>query len=120
MNLRLPDSGSLLGALLDTIAETSELHSGDRVVASVTPAQLDEALAALTRSDIEYVVLEDGDRFLQAAGDGDGPYDVQVEDGSGTMREIAGGTDAPTMRRVMQAYLAGDTGWRDAAWTAVA
>ena len=119
MNLRLPDSGSLIGALLDSIAHTSEFHSGDQSIASVTPTQLDEALAALSRGDIEYVVIEDGERYLQAAGDGDGPYEVLVDDGSGTMREITGGADASTMRRVMQAYLAGEAGWRDAAWTVV-
>jgi hypothetical protein len=117
MNLRVPDSGSLLGALLDSLGQTSELHSGDQAIASVTPAQLDEALAALTRGDIEYVVIEDGERFLQAAGDGEGPYSVQVDDG--TLREISGGTDAATMRRIMHAYLAGDARWRDGAWTDV-
>ena len=119
MNLRLPDSGSLFGALLDGLGQTSEFNSGDQAIASVTAAQLDEALAAMTRGDIEYVVIEDGDRFLQAAGDGDGPYDVQVDDGSGTLREITGGTDATTMRRVMHAYLAGDASWGDGAWTTV-
>ena len=49
--------------------------------------QLDEALSALTRGDVEYLILEEGDCFLQVAGEGDGPYQVQRSDGGDTMHE---------------------------------
>ena len=117
MNLRLPGSVSILGTLLDGLGQTADASSGDVSVAAATPAQLDEALSALTRGDVEYLILEEDERFLQVAGEGDGPYQVQRSDGGDTMHEVTGGTDAATMRRVVHAYLRQDSGWRDVPWT---
>lgn len=114
MDLRWPDSGSLLDSLLSDAGHSALSGSGS--LAGVTPAQLDEALAALQRGDVEYVILEDGSRFLQAAGEGDGPYQVQVTNDGEAMHDVDGGADAETMQRILRAYLHGDAAWRDAEW----
>jgi hypothetical protein len=66
-----------------------------------------------------YVVLEQDDEFLQAAGDGAGPYALQHSVGD-QLVEAPGGVDAATMRKVMLAYRRGDPAWRGAiAWAPV-
>lgn len=114
MDLRWPDSGSLLDSLFSDAGHPATSGSGS--LSGVTPAQLDEALAGMQRGDIEYVILEDGPRFLQAAGEGDGPYQVQVTDDGETMCDVDGGADATTMQRILHAWLRGDDAWRDARW----
>ena len=53
-----------------------------------------DALDAMTRGEIEYVILEEGDEFLQAAGDGAGPYALQFSPASGDgLEEVGGGVD---------------------------
>lgn len=114
MRLRWPDSGSLIDSLCSGSSQTSTSGSGS--LAGVTTLQLDDALAALQRGELEYVILEDGDRFLQTAGDGDGPYQVQVTEDGGMLHDVDGGTDAATMHRIVRAYLHGDATWRNALW----
>jgi hypothetical protein len=114
MDLRWPDSGSLLDTLFSDAGNTAMSGSGS--LPGVTPAQLDEGLAALQRGDVEYLILEDGPRFLQAAGEGGGPYQVQVTGDGETMHDVDGGADATTMQRILHAYLRGDVAWRDAPW----
>ena len=114
MDLRWPDSGSLLDALFSDAGHPAPSESGS--LAGVTVAQLDEAIAAMQRGDIEYVILEDGQRFMQAAGEGDGPYQVQVTHDGETMHDVDGGADAETMQRILRAYLHGDDAWRHAPW----
>ncbi len=116
MRLRLPDTGSLFDTLLRSLGDPIATSSGDWATDAPSAEQLDDSLAALARGDIEYVILEDDEDFLQVAGEGDGPYQVQVSE-QAKMREIAGGTSAAAMREIVQAYRRGDPGWRDAAWT---
>jgi len=75
----------------------------------------------MERGDIEYVILEEGDRFLQAAGDAAGPYSVQFSPGTiDAMIEVPGGADVKTMRDVLLAYRRGDDRWRTAcAWSSM-
>ena len=113
MNLRIPGSGSVLEALLDNLGNTVADAVGGRLVSSVSEAQLDQALDALARGDIEYVILEDGDAFLQAAGEGDGPYVLQFTPGSGQdLIDLRGGANADTMRDIFRRYRGGDSDWR--------
>ena len=105
--------------MLDGLGTPSYSAAGDLSIAGVTDAQLDDALAALSRGDIEYVILEDDDHFLQAAGEGDGPYQVQRSDGGETMHEIVGGITGTAMRQLLHDYLRGDARWMAAAWTAM-
>jgi hypothetical protein len=111
MDLRVPDSGSLLGSLLSGLGRSLE-EGGDLALPAVTAPQLDEAIAAMTRGDIEYLILEDGGAFLQAAGDGDGPYALQVDPGDGGLLEVPGGVSAAQMRAALLSYRAGEPGWR--------
>ena len=114
MELRWPESGSLFASLFSEAGHSA--LSGSGTLPGVTPAQLDDGLAALQRGDVEYLILEDGPRFLQTAGEGEGPYQVQVTDDGETMHDVAGGADAATMQRILRAYLNGDTAWRDERW----
>lgn len=75
--------------------------------------EIADALDALERGDIEYVILEDGEEFVQAAGSGAGPYAVEWQPrGGGPLREVPGGASAETMRSVIGAF-----GRRDATWS---
>jgi hypothetical protein len=114
MDLRWPDSGSLLDSLFSDAGNPAMSSAG--TLSAVTPAQLDDALGALQRGDIEYLILEDGAGFLQAAGEGDGPYEVEVTADGETMHGVDSGADAATMRGILHAYLRGDAAWRDAPW----
>jgi len=119
MNLRLPASGSLLESLLNHLGTAPNDPSGDLTLEGVTEAHLVDALDALERGDLEYVILEHGDEFLQAGGTGDGPYALQVgSTATETMFEVRGGADRMTMRRVLLSYCGGDVGWRGSLeWT---
>lgn len=120
MNMRIPDSGTLLGSMLSSLGRTPA-SGDDRTIDSVTDAQLVEAIAAMERGDVEYVILDNGAEFIQAAGDGDGPYALQFSPASGdAMEQAHGGVDASTVRAVLLAYLRGDAAWRSAcAWSAM-
>lgn len=111
INMRLPDSGALLESMLDGLSGPET--SGDATfVEDVNDAQLVAALGAMERGDIEYVILERGDEFLQAAGERTGPYALQFQPSSGDMLEVRGGVDAATARAAMLGYHRGDPGWR--------
>jgi hypothetical protein len=118
MRLRVPDGGSLIDALLGSLGDPSPAASGDLGIDDVSAAQLTDALAALVRGDVEYVILEDGDDFFQVAGQGEGPYAVEFSQ-QGQLREIAGGTDVTAMHSLVTAYHRGDQIWRSANWTPV-
>ena len=111
MNLRLPESGSLVESLLNSLGRTVADAQAGSTVPGVTEPQLTTALDALVRGDIEFVVLEDGDDFLQAAGES--PFALQHNDGkTSTMSAAAGGVDERTLRAAFSAYLHGDPRWR--------
>ena len=113
MNLRLPGSGSILEALLDNLGNTVADAVGGTTVPSVSEAQVDQALEALTSGEIEYVILEDGEAFLQAAGEGNGPYVVQFTPGSDQdLMDLRDGANAATIRDIFRRYLRGDPAWR--------
>lgn len=111
MNLRLPESGSLVESLLNTLGRTAAEAPAGSTVSGVTDSQLTSALDALVRGDIEFVVLEHGDDFLQAAGAA--PFTLQHNDGNtSSMSAAADGVDEPTLRAAFSAYLHGDVRWR--------
>jgi hypothetical protein len=120
MTLRLPESGSIVESLLSNLGRTP-MTGGGPAMESVTEADLLEAIAAMERGDIEYVILEEGDTFLQAAGAGDGPYALEWKPGpGGDMFEVSGGADLPTIRRVLLDFRRGGAGWRvECPWTAM-
>jgi hypothetical protein len=111
MLMRLPESGSVIGSIAGGLGRTTMDGTGIAVDA-VTEPQLGDALDAMARGDIEYVILEDGDAFVQAAGDGAGPYALQLSPGSGDgLQEVRGGVGGETMRGVLLAYRRGDPAW---------
>jgi hypothetical protein len=115
MNLRLPASGLLLESLLGRLGASPMDAAGATTVERPTEAQIVEAIEAMAQGHIECVILEDGDRFLQAAGDGAGPYVLQYSPGGmEAMLQVPGGVDAGMMRTVLLAYARGDLGWRGA------
>ena len=119
MDLRLPDSGSLLGALLSGLGRSLE-EGGDMALPDVTEPQLAEAIAAMARGDVEYLILEEAGTFIQAAGEGNGPYALQVDSGDGVLLEVSGGVDAATMQAALLAFRRGDPAWRGARrWTPI-
>jgi hypothetical protein len=112
MLMRLPDSGSLLGSIVNGLGHTVADGNGIAIDA-VSEAQLGEALTAMASGDLEYVILEDGAAFVQAAGEGAGPYALQYNPASGVgMEEVAGGVTEGAMRVALLAYRRGDPGWR--------
>ena len=111
MNLRLPESGSLAESLLNSLGRTVANAAPGSTVGDVTATQLSSALDALARGDIEFVVLENGDDFLQAAGGA--PFMLQHNDGQTKMMSAAvGGVDERTLRAAFSAFLRGDASWR--------
>lgn len=111
MNLRLPESGSFVESLLNSLGRTVANASPGSTVGDVTEPQLSSALDALVRGDIEFVVLENGDDFLQAAGGP--PFTLQHHDSqTSAMSAAAGGVDERTLRAAFSAYVRGDASWR--------
>lgn len=111
MELRLPGSTDLF-ALLGPSTTTADLTPGDDAIAMVTPAQLDDAIAALARGDVEYLGLHHGDAFVQVAGEGVGPY--QLEASLGTIEQqvvVPGGVTLDGVRVALHGFLAGDDSW---------
>jgi hypothetical protein len=120
MLMRLPESGSLLSTLTSGLGRT--IADGEGVtVDGVAEAELATALSALSRGEIEYVILEDGEAFVQAAGEGVGPYALQFNPAGGDgLREVPGGVSEAAMRDALLAYRRGEAGWRRPfAWAAL-
>jgi hypothetical protein len=112
MLMRLPDSGSLLGSIASGLGHAIADGTGV-AIEPVTEAQLGEAVTAMASGELEYVILEDGEAFLQAAGEGAGPYALQFSPASGDgMEEARGGATEAAMRAALQAYRRGDPSWR--------
>lgn len=119
MDMKLPGSGSLLEALFHD--GSSALDSGDGcVVSNVSESQLLEAVDAMVRGDIEFVILEQtdadggghGDAFFQAAGEGDGPYEINYKPANDdTLQAVAGGVSGDAMRAALLSYRRGDGRW---------
>jgi hypothetical protein len=120
MLMRLPDSGSLIASFVSGLGHTVADGNG-LAVEGVSEGQLGDALAALARGELEYVILEHGDEFVQAAGEGEGPYALQFNPASGDgLLEVPGGVGDAAMRAALRAYLRGDPAWRRPfQWSAV-
>ena len=113
MDLRLPSSGLLIESFLDGLGREATDLAGGTTLSNLSGPQLDQALDALEHAHIEYVILEHGEAFLQAAGDGDGPYQVQFSSGpAGPIMEIRGGVSAATMRSILRSYFQSRDRWR--------
>lgn len=113
MDMKLPDSGSWLDALF---SDTTSAHLGDAfVMRDVSEADLVAAIESMVRGDIEFVILEDGDAFIQAAGQDDGPYQLNFKPANDDqLYEVAGGVSGDAMKSGLRSYRNGDGRWHAA------
>lgn len=110
MELHLPGGSSWFSAFLES---RNDLQTTDAdVLADVSADDLVAALEALRRGDIEYVTLVDGEEFAQAAGEGDGPYQLEHHDGSGDDPTATASASYELVVDVLSRYRAGDPSWR--------
>jgi hypothetical protein len=116
MELRVPGGGSWLDALVSVDTATAlGATSTDAALADVTSEQLDEAIAALARGEIEYLALHDGAAFLQVAGERAGPYQIEYNPGriEDLVRVPPPGVTDEAVRYGLHAFLAGDPAWAE-------
>lgn len=114
MNLEVPSRSPFMDSLLDG-SDITDGTSGS-VVQHVTEGQVMDALAALGRGDIEFVILSDGSRFLQAAGDARSGYTLEYNDGSDKEQFRAANRkiSAADLATAFGAYFRNDVAWRTA------
>lgn len=112
MNLEVPSGSPFMDSLLDT-SNVADGVSGS-VIQNVTAQQVTDALASLGRGDIEFVILSDGNRFMQAAGDTRSGYTLEYNEGStkeqfrATTRKIS---DAD-LTSAFRTYFQNDPTWK--------
>jgi hypothetical protein len=112
MEIHLPDGNNFIDMLVR--ADNAYIGDSDAVIPDADETKLNDALAALERGDVEYVVLADGARFLQAAGDARSGYVLEYNDGSdkeqfrATRQNIKGTEIADAFR----SYLNRDGRWK--------
>ena len=114
MELRIPGGGAFLTGMFG--GQDGGLVGSESVIVAaepdLTPAHLDEVLARLNRGEIEYVSLTHEPAFLQAAGEGVGPYQLEYNPGQlENQVGVAGGVPLDDVRRVFLAFMAGDPSW---------
>lgn len=106
MNLLLP-GGSISGGNVN--------EGGHAVTPDATEDDLIEALAALERGDVEYVILEDPATkfFMQTAGDPHSGYVLEYNDGQdGSMMHAQGSLSGSRVTEALGAFLNRDAAWR--------
>jgi hypothetical protein len=114
VDLRTPDTSGLIGYLLSSAGRTGlEEFASSETIGGATEADLLGALDFMADGNIEYVILEDGERFLQAAGERDGPYHLQYCPGDAeAMTHVPSGVDRTGLRDAMASFRRGDTAWQ--------
>lgn len=112
MELHLPDGSNFIDILVST--DTAYRGDSDAVVPDADDDKLTAALTAMARGEIEYVILTDDNRFLQAAGDARSGYVLEYNDGSdkeqfrATNRNLSGSDIA----NAFTAYLHHEPQWK--------
>lgn len=121
MELHLPDSSDFIALLIST--DTAYIGDTDAVIPDADENKLMAALTALARGEIEYVILADDERFLQAAGDARSGYVLEYNDGSdkeqfrATNPQLSGNEIVDAF----SAYLQRDDSWRTrSSWERIA
>ena len=114
MDMKLPGSGSWLDGLLGDSTGALTDTTGV-VVSAVTEPQLSGAIDAMVRGEIEFVILEDGDAFMQSAGQDNGPYELNYRTADDeTLYEVPGGVTAAAMRTALLSYRRDEASWHAA------
>lgn len=112
MELHIPDGNTFIDMLVST--NTAYMGATDAVIPDSDENKLMAALTALARGEIEYVLLADDERFMQAAGDARSGYVLEYNDGSdkeqfrATNLQLSGSEIAD----IFTAYLQRDPSWR--------
>lgn len=113
MDIHIPDGNNFIDILVS--ADTAYRGENDAVIPNADETKLNDALAALERGEVEYVVLSDGARFMQAAGDARSGYVLEYNDGADdAMMHAQGKITGAQIVDAMQAYLRRDDTWRGA------
>jgi hypothetical protein len=105
----LPGGGStsltgVVGPLIVT-----DLSAGHAPIENPSAEQLAGAVDAMGSCGIEFVILEEGEEFLQAAGSGRDGYALQWSTGDpATMRTAAPAADLATVRSALSAFRSRD------------
>jgi hypothetical protein len=110
MELHLPGGSSWFSTFVES--RDAHQHSDADVLDDVSADDLAAALDALRRGDVEFVTLVDGEEFAQAAGDGEGPYQLEHHDGTGGDPTAVADAPYDLVVDVLGRYLAGDDSWR--------
>lgn len=108
--MRIPGGFSLFESLL--ASDDQFVARLGNEIPDVSEGDLDLALEALRRGDIEFITLIDGDEMTQAAGEGDGPYYLEHQptpDGPLTSVDNA---PFEVVAVTLRSYRAGDDGWK--------
>lgn len=112
MEIHIPSGGSFL----DTLFKTNEIYGGDadNVIPDADEKKLRDTLAAFERGDCEYIILQDDNRFLQAAGDIKSGYALEYNDGSDSFQFRATNRNISNddLTSAFVSYLNGDASWR--------
>ncbi|HZQ06766.1 MAG TPA: hypothetical protein VFD70_09310 [Anaerolineae bacterium] len=113
MEIHVANNNSWLDSLLDT----NQVYEGvgDLVIPNATEEKLIDALAAMERGDTEFVILSDGNRFMQAAGDARSGYTLEYNEGSAKEQYRAKNTkiSGADLTAAFVVYLHQDPAWRD-------
>lgn len=114
MQLVLPGGGGLF-SLEDLFSDGSYLDSSNVAYPNATEEQLIEALAALERGDIEFVIVQDDrtPRFIQTSGGPAEGYYLQYSEGQDdSMFEVQGTLSGADVTAALAAFLNRDPAWR--------
>jgi hypothetical protein len=98
---------------IDLFAEVDE--GGHAVTPNPTEDDLLEALTAMERGDIEYVIVQDGQTgpFMQAAGDASSGYVLEYTNGQDdTFYAARGDVSGTLVTEALGAFLNRDAAWR--------
>jgi len=110
MRMRIPVGSSWFSTFFDDTRIDAGVSEHD-YFDDVSSEALGSALDALSRGEIEFVILEAGDDFVQAAGDGDGRYQLEHFAEDGTVTASADASFA-AVAAVFNSYMTGDEAWR--------
>lgn len=112
MEIHLPDGSNWIDLLVST--DTAYHGDSDAVIPDADETKLNDALAALERGEVEYVVLADGTRFMQAAGDARSGYVLEYNDGSDKeqFRATRQNIQAAEIADAFRSYLNRDGFWK--------
>jgi hypothetical protein len=114
MELRMPSDASSFATWFG--ADVTDLvhgsANGDAALSDITPERLDQALAALEQGHVEYLGLHEGEAFLQVAGEGAGPYQIELHPGPpGFPVSVPAGVTVEAVRYALHGFLTSDPTW---------